>query len=108
MDDRITRLIAKRETHCVLKKQDRRLTSWWRDRLNEYNKLMNRPDCSSPAVLSVGDRLYSMLQFVALPNNEARKITLIKRDWPALSEQVRALTDGGSDTYTAPGDMFWL
>lgn len=89
MDDRLTRLIAVREVHCTLRKQDQKLTWWWRERLRDYNVISARPDRDKHA--AVLDRLFTMLKFVASPNNETRKWELIHRDWTALEQEVAPL-----------------
>ena len=91
MDDRMMRLIADRNVHCTLRKQNQNLTWWWRGRLDEYTKLLARSDHGDPAVVDVVNRLFTMLKFVASPNNESRKQELIAQDWPSLEKAIRSL-----------------
>lgn len=91
MDDRLIRLIADRSVHCTLRKQDQRITRWWRERWDEYNRIAAREDASESQTRTVLDRLFGILKFVALPNGDIRKQELIARDWPALEAEIKAL-----------------
>lgn len=84
-------LIAKRETHCILRKQNQKITWWFRERYAEYNRLWSLQDGAntSPELRDVLDKMFTLIKFSIMPNNEDRKLALIESEWPELEMRVR-------------------
>lgn len=56
-----------------------------------FNALAARPDAGSIEVVSVLDRLITLLKFVGKPNDKWRKEKVIADYWPPLLADIEAL-----------------
>ena len=90
-DDRANQLMRLKEVTCTLKKQSVELTRWFIARLALFNALAARADADSPEVVSVLDRLVTILKFVGKPNDKWRKEKVIAEYWPPLLADIEAL-----------------
>lgn len=89
MKDRVLRLITVRENLCTLRKQNQEITMWFKARMNEYNDICDNHNVEDPAVRLVLDKMYTLLKFMILPNNESRKFEILAAEWPSLEGEVK-------------------
>lgn len=91
MDDRIAVLIRQRSVKCTLRKQPAALTAWWYEAMAIYSALWTRPDKNDQPLRSILTEIFTLLKFVALPNNPERKKAQIDTKWPGLKERINVL-----------------
>lgn len=90
-DDKIIVLLKQRSVRCTLRKQPKELTDWFYQALKIYSFLWVRSDKDKPPVKGYINELFTLLKFVALPNNNDRKRAKIDEKWPSLKEKIDAL-----------------
>lgn len=90
-DERMRVLLAQKSVGCTLRKQPPDITKWFYDALIVYGHLWVRPDRELSPVKVYIEELFSLLKFVALPNNVTRKQSLIATKWPVLKEKIDLL-----------------
>ena len=90
-DERMITLLRQRSVRCTLRKSPPDISQWFYDTLKLYSILWVRPDKGTQPIKGVLDDAYSLLRFVALPNNVERKRDLIETRWPPLRERFNTI-----------------
>ena len=91
MDDRVKVLLMQRSVQCTIRKSPKYLQVWFRLALEIYNQLWERLDKGVPPVKGILNELFTMIKYVALPNNLERRIKLVDEKWLPLKEKIDGL-----------------
>ena len=87
-DARIQALLVLPGVPCTLRRQPRHLTVWFYEALRQYSLLWVRKDREDEAIAGLLQEIFTLLKFVALPNNIDRKEAALETKWPSLEARI--------------------
>jgi len=92
MDERLRVLLLQRSVRCNIRKSPYPIPFWFKEAFDMYNGLYMRPDKDSNLVVKgILNDLFTLIKYVALPNQTNLRLKMIEKRWASLQARVAAL-----------------